>query len=381
MSIDSHSELVQSCYIASLKYAPGSAKEFKLLGDNLRRRGWIVTYLLSSGYSWLVDEWKDNVHFLTDSTTVQKMIVDTTTFPINVLADLRKLFQRYPPQFLCIYNRHPLEFIVARLARSIYPNGIRAVFLHEPFVPNKSAYGRFRAIYIGLAEKLLALTLRHSTCVIVPSAYAQHLFTLRYPNYPGQVYMAPLLLSDNPSPRSSPRRFISFVGNINQGRDLGDFLALINYAAAKGENLEFCVVTQSPVAERLQLLSDEARRTLTVISKPIISDEEIADITAQSLVIFLPHKQAAQSGNIPVAFREGTPVIARDIPGLSQHVHHQINGYLFPPEPTPEQLLEAVHFVRDNFPKPSLQAREDFQNLFAESNWERYYSWLLEESV
>ena len=139
---------------------------------------------------------------------------------------------------------------------------------------------------------------------------------------------------------------------------------------------------QGPVAkpDLGQALSPHARQLVEVVNRPVISDKEIAAVVAESIAIFLPHRQAAQSGNIPVAFRAGTPVIARDIPGLSQHVHHKRNGYLFPVGATPEQLLEAVCYVRDNFGTLSLQARRDFESTFSEDNWERYYQWLIQRT-
>lgn len=372
---------MKTCYVVSLKYAPGSAKEFRLLGDNLRKRDWRVIYLLSSRYAWLMDPRRDDVFFLTDSSSVQTMVLDTLSLSRAISRDLRRLFQRFPPDFLCTYNRHPLEFIVTGLARSIYPSGIRAVFLHEPFVPNKLSYGILHAAYIEAAERLSALTLRHSSCVIVPSAYAKSLFALRYPNYAGNVYLAPLLLPKSPTGKSSPRRYISFIGNINQARNLGDFLKLIDYATKEKEALEFCIVTRFPISRYIRSLPAEARDKVTIVSKPMISDEEITRFVRASIGIFLPHRQAAQSGNIPVAFREGTPVIARDVPGLSQHVRHMVNGYIFPRDATERQLLDAVRFVCDNFRRLSLHAREDFEDIFAESNWTRHYGWLLEESL
>jgi len=380
MLTEDNDKTKRSSYIVSLKYTPGSAKEFKLLGSKCQQFGWRVAYLLSRGYSWMVDEGWGDVGYFSDSTSLLKVVLDTIVFPFSgEVGILQEQFQCYPPQFLCMYNRHPLDIVVARLARSVYPEGVRAIFLHEPYVPDKSSYGKARALYIHMTEQLLSFMLRYSTCVIVPSIHAQWLFTLRYPNYPGQVYLAPLLLPDNSVPKPLPRRFITFVGNINKSRNLNNFFTLINNTARNGDDLEYCIVTRSPIADAIQRLSDEAKRRLTIINKPVISDDEIANVTAQSIAMFLPHKQAAQSGNIPVAFRGGTPVIARDIPGLSQHVRHKENGYLFPFEPTPEQLLEAVDFVRDNFSLLSQQAREDFENIFLENNWERYYHWLLEE--
>jgi len=190
------------------------------------------------------------------------------------------------------------------------------------------------------------------------------------------VRFAPILLPEKPEFFMVKRKFISLIGNLNQSRGPDDFFSLINYVAEIGEDLQFRLLTRSNIEESIQLLSPKAKQIIEIINKPLILDDEIAETVAESIAIFLPHKQAAQSGNIPVSFREGTPVIARDIPGLSQHIRHKENGYLFAFESSPEQILEAVNFVKKNFTELSREARYDFEKYFAEHNWNRYYQWL-----
>lgn len=372
------SSSARSCYMTSLNYSPGLWKEFKLLGDNLSQHDWSLNYLVSSGYSWLISGTIDRVRFLTESSSLRDVVVETIRSPIDILPRVRRLFTRCAPEFLFLYNAHPLNTPIARLARNACPGGIRALYLHEPFVPEKSSYGRKRAFYIRINEWLQTLTLKYTTCAIVPSQHSLSLFHMRYPEYPNAVYRAPILLPEKPVGSGRSRSHISLVGNLNRSRGPHDFLELVKCAAKREEDLQFMIVTRSDINEAIQRLSPRARGMLEVVNKSAISDEEIARVVSQSTAIFLPHKQAAQSGNIPVAFREGTPVIARDIPGLSQHVHHKENGYLFPFDPTPEQLLEAARYVRDDFSRLSDQAREDFENIFAESNFERYYRWLIQ---
>jgi glycosyltransferase involved in cell wall biosynthesis len=154
------------------------------------------------------------------------------------------------------------------------------------------------------------------------------------------------------------------------------FLSLVNLVAARKGETSFKLVTRNDVTEDLLMLSDEGRTLLTLINKSRISDEEISDTVADSIALFLPHRQVTQSGNVPVAFRWGTPVIARDLPGFSQHVAHKETGYLVPREVTPSQLLTAVRYVKNNFFRLSQNARAFFEDTFSESNWEKYYGWL-----
>lgn len=364
-------------YVASLKYAPGLAKLFLLLGGNLEQRGWHVAYLLSQRYAWLVNPRPPKqVHYVTDSAGAKQMVMDSLRCLAGGWTWFSRRFAMSPPRFLCLYNPHPINYIVAVLARRTCPTGVRAIYLHEPYVPDKSSYGKIRSMYISLSELFRPLSLGVANCIILPSPHAHRLFRERYPQYRGAVHVAPILLPDREPRTAQQRRYISLVGTINKSRGLDSFVALINHVAARGEALQFKLVTRSNVTRDMQALSACGRRLLHVVNKPYISDDEIADTVAQSVALFLPHKQVMQSANVPEAFREGTPIIARNLPGIAQHVHHRENGYLVPLEATPEQLLEAVHYVRENLPRLSRGAREAFEETFSYRNWERYYRWL-----
>lgn len=365
----------RTCYLASLKYAPGLAKEFALLGRRLAQHGWRVRYLLSSSYAWLLDDPAGETHYLARSETPRQVVCDTARFWRSGAAQVRRLFRQRAPDLLLVYNPHPCNVVLLRLAAHAQPDGLRAIYLHEPHVPDASSYGRRRALYIRVVDWVQAAALRRANCVILPSAHAQSLFSARYPHFRGEAHLAPILLPDCPAQGEAERRWVSLVGTLNHSRGTDDFLALVAHAAAAGERLRFKILTRSLV-EGLDRLPVAARATLDVVRKDQISDDEIDETLAASIALFLPHKAAAQSGVVPVALRAGTPVLARDIPGLSQHVRHGENGYLYPIAPTPAQLLAGACYIRDHLAALSQQARQDYEETFSERNWARYYGWL-----
>jgi len=215
--------------------------------------------------------------------------------------------------------------------------------------------------------------------VIVPSPYAYDLFNRKYPGFTGDVHIAPILLPDRQPPTNHQRRYISVVGTINQGRNLDTFIEFINYAAPRSNDIRFQIVTRSQITAELRRISPIGRQLLSIINKPHISDEEIAKSLDMSYALFLPHTQVTQSGNVPVAFRCGTPIIARNLPGLAQHIRHKENGYLVPYEATPQDLWEAICYVRNNLAHLSHNARASFERTFSEHNWSRYYAWLVDK--
>jgi glycosyltransferase involved in cell wall biosynthesis len=62
----------------------------------------------------------------------------------------------------------------------------------------------------------------------------------------------------------------------------------------------------------------------------------------------LPYKSATQSGITAIAHHFDLPIIATDVGGLKESIHHELNG-LIVPEPNPDAIAEAVvHYFKEN---------------------------------
>ena len=140
---------------------------------------------------------------------------------------------------------------------------------------------------------------------------------------------------------------------------------------------EFALISSSDVSQYLEILSDKAQKIIKVVNKRLITDSEIDKIISESYAVFRLDREVTQSGVIPVSYMNETPVIARDIPGLRQHVKHGENGCLVPFNCTPENLVEAMEFAKTNFTELSMNARRSYEEIWAEWNWDKYYGWLI----
>ncbi len=71
-----------NAYIISVKYAPGSNKEFVVFGENLSRRGISVKFILSEFYRCL--EWNYvEAHYVNTSNKLFRLITDTFSLRIK----------------------------------------------------------------------------------------------------------------------------------------------------------------------------------------------------------------------------------------------------------------------------------------------------------
>lgn len=215
--------------------------------------------------------------------------------------------------------------------------------------------------------------------LISPSEYSYQLFKKRYPKFKGENHIAPLLVPDKKNPGNKKRRFFSIVGRAHPGTGHDLFIELVNYTAERSLNYEFVLISSSDISKYLENLSTKGRKRLKVVNKGLIKDSEINDILRESYAVFRLDREVTQSGVIPVAYMNETPVIARDIPGLRQHVKHKYNGYIIPSNCNVTELVEGMDFVRENFSQLSQGARRSYDEIWAEWNFDRYYDWLIKK--
>jgi len=362
--------------IVSLKYSPGLKKFFVVLGDNLRQRGFGVTYLLSAKYANDESPAEESID-ITSAAGPAGILRETAAFIVRPGEWGRRCFPN-PPDFVCFYNPHPLNVVLARAIRSKYPQALTAVYFHEPFMPDKAAFGTRRAMLIRLVESVQARVVKNVRALIAPSDYARKKIRVRFPKFHGPVYLAPLLARGERPPEVRRPAHFSMVGMANNATGHREFFGFVNHVAARGGDLRFCVVSSSNLEKYAVRLRAAARNRVDIIHRPAITDREIDVVIRGSYAVFRLDKSLTQSAVLVDAFRNGTPVIARDIPGLRQHVRHKENGYILPSAMTNDDLWRATGYVRENFEELSRNARADFERLYHENNFGKYYSWLID---
>jgi glycosyltransferase involved in cell wall biosynthesis len=369
-------EMVNSTgYIVSLKFSPGLKKEFLLIGENLKAKGINIKYILSKEYEFL-DNNLDSMVFLTKSTNLKEMLVDTFKFFSS--KKINELFSEDNVKFILFYNNHILNRPLAKFLKIKFKNVITILYFHDPYKPDKSSYGLSKGLYISLAEFIVKRSLQFIDHVILASKYGYELFSKYYNNYWGGVHIAPLLVPSITLNNKHNREFFSIVGAYHSATGHDCFIRLVNYIAEKEGNYKFALITSSNISELLVNLSEAGKKIIKIVNRKIINDSEINQIIAGSYAIFRLDKEVTQSGVIPVSYMNGTPIIARDIPGLTQHVQHGHTGYIVPFQCNSIDLTHAMNHVINNFNHLSINARNNYEEIWAEHNFDKYYRWLLE---
>jgi glycosyltransferase involved in cell wall biosynthesis len=360
-------------YLVSAKFAPGLMKEFGLLGVSLESRGVRVRYLLARPYQSMGWDHPDT-RYITASVSSRGTLLDTVR--ATQAGNVARLFPERPAA-LYFYNTHPLNPLLARDVRRRFPGTAVVLHLHDPYKPDKTAYGRRGALRIRIVEFVQRLTVRQADHIVFPSDYSRQLFQSRYRRFCGATHVAPLLIPDRPDGVAPPRACFSMVGRMHRATGHDTFRELVNYAAGKGLAHQFALVCSNDLSKYLSQVVPQGRKSLRVISHRLIGDAVIDAVMQESYASLRLAKEVTQSGVVPVAYRNYTPVIARDIPGLRQHVRHEHNGYLVPADCGPGHLVEAMEYVRANFARLSTNARRSYEEIWSERNWDKYYDWLM----
>ncbi len=108
-----------------------------------------------------------------------------------------------------------------------------------------------------------------------------------------------------------------------------------------------------------------------------IADDQVSDFFSASDVCMLPYKSATQSGITAISHHFDLPIIATDVGGLKESIHHNSNG-LIVPIPDPKAIAEAVkrYFGEELKDKMSTQIASEK----ADNSWENFAEKILEFS-
>ncbi len=362
--------------ITSLKYSPGHAKEFALLAGKLRERGAEVRMLLSSEYAAYGFPEGVLAVYAGPSTTLSEIVRQFVRRKFGAVA--KSLLESFKPQLILYYNPHPFDPHLLREARKQNPSILVGLFLHEPFKEGKLVYGVLGAFQQVLAERIQRKILGRADFALLPSAYAMAVFRRKFPRVPAEAHVCHLLVPDSAGalePRIVPGYF-SLVGMVNAATGLEDFLRLVRYCHDMHFPYRFLIATSSNIGSALQRQKAQELDNLRVLQGHRLTDGQIESAIRASHAVCRFDLEITQSGVVPLAFRESTPVIARDLPGLAQDIQDGSNGRLFPRGASEADVAKCLEWVLAH-PESRARARAAYVARFSPSVWEDEFRWLL----
>ena len=127
----------------------------------------------------------------------------------------------------------------------------------------------------------------------------------------------------------------------------------------------------------LNQVSAEGRERLEVITGSPLSDEAIHEALRSSLVVTILQRRVMQSGTLPVAMMNGTPVLVTGLNGLTQFVEDGENGRVTALNSTAEERLDILQEMVSDLSNMSRAARRYYEDTFDSRNVAIHIPWLL----
>ena len=152
---------------------------------------------------------------------------------------------------------------------------------------------------------------------------------------------------------------------------------MVKCASKTHPELRFRIVTGDDTQSLLNQISPEARERLEVITDSPLSDETIQNAIRSSTVVTILQRRVMQSGSLPVAMMNGTPVLVTALRGLTQFVEEGQNGRVVALHSTPEERLLILQEMVNNLSTMSPAARRYYEDTFDSRNVTPHIPWLL----
>lgn len=163
-------------------------------------------------------------------------------------------------------------------------------------------------------------------------------------------------------------KFVLFFGFIREYKGLD---LLIQAMKSVGDDVHLIVAGETYGSfDNYQKLIDESPAKGRIhLHNRYISDDEVSDFFSASNVCILPYKSATQSGITAISHHFDLPIIATDVGGLKESVHHDVNG-LIVKSPEVELISDSINDyfarnVQETFAKQIQKEKE-------ENSWDNF---------
>lgn len=362
-------------FIVNLRYTPGMWQHMEAFASSFQQQGFPVRLLISSGYDWMNAAYARVTDYTAYSNEPLSVITDVlSTLAYRWLA-IKRVLQQYPPAAILIVSWHPLNFLLIKLAKRLYPEVTVITCIHEPYKEEKKVY-RGKAMIIYLAEHIQTFTLLCTDVAILHSSRGLRMFRKRYPWFKGRPMLIPLQFTDDGPAPATGRRYVSFLGRAVPAKGIDRFFELVRATADAELPWDYQIVTSSDLGLFLQALPPAALHKLKVIHKPHLSDQEIRQAAGESLAVLALYQETTQSGIIPIALMKGAPIVGTDIEGITEWIKDGETGMIVSRNPSVREICAALTGIQENFGALSTACRQTYLSLFDCGTLASYFTWL-----
>lgn len=291
--------------------------------------------------------------------------------------------QLYKPDIVVLFNFGTQNVKFVNWCKK---NNIKVIYiLHEPYMGIKELVkdGSY-IVKQTVACAMNNIICKNSTKVVLCSDYAlQNCKRFMKSAYEKSVRF-PLIFLDLYDPLcTEERKYFSLIGTYatSKGSDL--FLKFIKQSFERDYDINFQIATRSNIEEKL---NDEifkkliAQKKLIVYQGHPLTTNQINSAYRRSICCWNGYRRTTQSGVLPNAFMQGTPVVATKLGSFKEFVIPDKTGEFINNQDV-ESIYTAYSKIKKNITSMSETCREEFINNFFCDNQVKKIKEILESII
>lgn len=330
--------------IASLRFAPGHIAHLRAYLELFTSLGCEASLFLDESYKEFMGEKKNVVYFQSDVEIIE-----------------------WCPSIVISYNIANENISLARKCKK--KNIFFYYILHEPWDSFRDLISLGKRMPRRVAANVVNyLTAHNAYKVILASENGQRKYE-RYMKRCNKNYAVfPLIFCDDyDGKKVIERKYLSFIGGFTEPRACSSFIDFIKYSVAKESHIKFCIASRDKVDAYLdnpimkKALQDGI---LTVYSGRPMTTEEINCHYRESICSWNAYKISTQSGVLPNALMQGSPVLVTDRGDSVNVVAEKKEGCYISRQYDNKEIEGAFEYIEKHIKEMSEAARKKFLSTY-----------------
>lgn len=324
--------------VLSLRFAPGHVAHLRAYRELFNELGCEVRLFLNKSYIGFID---DN--------------------SMNSFIDSVDEIFNWNPDKVFSYNIANENIKVAKTCRN---RGIPFYYvLHEPWDSIKDLFSLGKRAPRRVAANVINyFTSKHSHKVVLASSNGIAKYEKYMKRCNKNYALFPLIFCDDYDDKEVvERKYFSFIGGFTEPRGCSAFLNYIKYSVKTGKNTKFCIATRN----NLELTDPVLRQAiddgiLVVYSGKPMTSEEINLHYRESICSWNAYISSTQSGVLPNALMQGSPVLVTNRGDSSEIVSDKREGCFILLPHNNEEIEIAYNYIKSHTDEMSKEARKTF---------------------
>ena len=328
--------------ILSLRFAPGHIAHLRAYRELFTALGCEIRMFLDYGYKGYLSETQD-VEFVDTINTVISWKPDRV-FSYNIANENVKL------AMLCKKWDIPFFYV-----------------LHEPWDSLWELISLRQRMPRRIAANIINyFTAHYAYRVVLASENGKKKYEQYMKGCNENYTVFPLIFCDDyDRSLKAERKYFSFIGGFTVMRGCNEYLDFIKYSISRNLPIKFCIATRNSVSIKDPTLMKAVQDCSLVIfaGKPMTSDE-INGHYRESICSWNAYKSSTQSGVLPNALMQGSPVLVTDRGDSVNAVTEKKEGYFISLPHKNEEIEKAYMYIAAHIEDMSKAAREKFHKDF-----------------